>query len=282
MNFYTEATSLTICGYLSAIFNKVRAAPEGDLTPCSQAAKVLTETPSILANFSWVNPVLFRVSTTGTTRVFLLTRPSFICLTDKRRSLQNSFISASSEKVSNFFSLINRLLQSLIYVGRKIIKLVLRVNHQQVNLAVFKHVVINNSGSAASPVSFGLPSDLSKAACSGNNIPAQRISCDPNNKLFPFCFRPNFFCFLTKDSSLANSVKHANSYFVGEVYTVWKELVNYCRNSRDGMEEIIREAMHQSGNIPPTLTKNQGERVGIFVARDVDFSSAYQLRLVTR
>lgn len=53
--------------------------------------------------------------------------------------------------------------------------------------------------------------------------------------------------------------------------------VNYYQNSEDGMKEIIREAMRQSGNIPPTLTKNQGERVGIFVARDVDFSTVYRL-----
>lgn len=54
--------------------------------------------------------------------------------------------------------------------------------------------------------------------------------------------------------------------------------VNYYQNSEDCMKEIIREAMRQSGNIPPTLTKNQGERIGIFVARDVDFSSVYRLK----
>ncbi|MGY3662223.1 type IV secretion system protein VirB10 [Bradyrhizobium sp. USDA 376] len=37
-------------------------------------------------------------------------------------------------------------------------------------------------------------------------------------------------------------------------------------------------AVEQSINIPPTLNKNQGELVNIFVARDVDFSSVYQLR----
>ena len=34
----------------------------------------------------------------------------------------------------------------------------------------------------------------------------------------------------------------------------------------------------QSGNIPPTLIKNPGERVSIFVARDVDFSKVYNLK----
>jgi type IV secretion system protein VirB10 len=42
-------------------------------------------------------------------------------------------------------------------------------------------------------------------------------------------------------------------------------------------------AVEQSINIPPTLNKNQGELVNIFVARDVDFSSVYQLqRIETR
>lgn len=65
-------------------------------------------------------------------------------------------------------------------------------------------------------------------------------------------------------------------------YVIAKEQENnggmsYYENSSDGIEEIIREAMRQSGDIPPTLTKNQGERIGIFVARDVDFSSVYRL-----
>jgi type IV secretion system protein VirB10 len=39
-------------------------------------------------------------------------------------------------------------------------------------------------------------------------------------------------------------------------------------------------AVEQSINIPPTLTKNQGELVNIFVARDLDFSSVYQLKRI--
>lgn len=49
-------------------------------------------------------------------------------------------------------------------------------------------------------------------------------------------------------------------------------------NTQSGIDEIIKEAMAQSGNIPPTLIKNQGERVGVMVARDVDFSSVYDLK----
>lgn len=49
-------------------------------------------------------------------------------------------------------------------------------------------------------------------------------------------------------------------------------------NTSDGMDEIIQEAMRQSGNIPPTLVKNQGERVSIFVARDLSFESVYGIK----
>lgn len=38
-------------------------------------------------------------------------------------------------------------------------------------------------------------------------------------------------------------------------------------------------AVEQSINIPPTLTKHQGSLVSIFVARDLDFSSVYQLKV---
>ncbi|MEO6382189.1 MAG: type IV secretion system protein VirB10 [Nitrobacter sp.] len=39
-------------------------------------------------------------------------------------------------------------------------------------------------------------------------------------------------------------------------------------------------AVERSIDIPPTLNKNQGELVNIFVARDLDFASVYQLRRV--
>ncbi|WP_330169598.1 type IV secretion system protein VirB10 [Bartonella grahamii] len=45
-------------------------------------------------------------------------------------------------------------------------------------------------------------------------------------------------------------------------------------------ESILTDVIQNSINITPTLYKNQGERVNIFVARDLDFSDVYSL--VTR
>lgn len=53
--------------------------------------------------------------------------------------------------------------------------------------------------------------------------------------------------------------------------------VSSIQNSGQGAAAIATE---QSINIPPTLYKNQGELVSVFVARDLDFSSVYRLRLV--
>lgn len=48
-------------------------------------------------------------------------------------------------------------------------------------------------------------------------------------------------------------------------------------NSGTAAQEIARTTLATSVNIPPTLYKNQGERVAIFVARDLDFRGVYDL-----
>ena len=50
------------------------------------------------------------------------------------------------------------------------------------------------------------------------------------------------------------------------------------QNSQESVDKIIEEAMKATGNIPPTLTKNQGERIGIFVGRDLYFGDVYALK----
>jgi type IV secretion system protein VirB10 len=49
-----------------------------------------------------------------------------------------------------------------------------------------------------------------------------------------------------------------------------------------GGKDAAAIAVQESINIPPTLNKNQGESVNIFVARDLDFSSVYGLRVTER
>ncbi len=49
-------------------------------------------------------------------------------------------------------------------------------------------------------------------------------------------------------------------------------------NTSNATDSMASEALKATINIPPTLLKNQGERVGIYVARDLDFRSVYELR----
>jgi type IV secretion system protein VirB10 len=46
--------------------------------------------------------------------------------------------------------------------------------------------------------------------------------------------------------------------------------------------DVIAKSMEPTVNIPTVLYKNQGERVAIFVARDLDFRSVYGLERAAR
>lgn len=52
-----------------------------------------------------------------------------------------------------------------------------------------------------------------------------------------------------------------------------------AENTTSAGQQAAAIAVEQSINIPPTLNKHQGELVSIFVARDLDFSGVYGLRV---
>ena len=52
-----------------------------------------------------------------------------------------------------------------------------------------------------------------------------------------------------------------------------------AENTTSASQQAAAFAVEQSINIPPTLNKHQGELVSIFVARDLDFSGVYGLRV---
>jgi type IV secretion system protein VirB10 len=70
---------------------------------------------------------------------------------------------------------------------------------------------------------------------------------------------------LVDDSAqaLSNSVSNSNSL--------------RFENTGDTTENMATEALRNTINIPPTLYKNQGERVNVYVARDLDFSGVYDV-----
>jgi type IV secretion system protein VirB10 len=49
-------------------------------------------------------------------------------------------------------------------------------------------------------------------------------------------------------------------------------------SSKDAAQQAAAIALENSINIPPTLVKNQGEHINVFIARDLDFRGVYELQ----
>ncbi len=54
--------------------------------------------------------------------------------------------------------------------------------------------------------------------------------------------------------------------------------INLNTGGGESTSNLASTALKDTINIPPTLYKNQGEEIGIYIARDLDFSSVYDVK----
>jgi len=55
--------------------------------------------------------------------------------------------------------------------------------------------------------------------------------------------------------------------------------LGFVYGAQSSGQQVANTALENTINIPPTLRKNQGDTVSVFVAQDLDFSSVYGLRI---
>ncbi|WP_336277041.1 type IV secretion system protein VirB10 [Bartonella sp. CB178] len=80
-------------------------------------------------------------------------------------------------------------------------------------------------------------------------------------------------------SALLVSIVKDVTRYAGERFLSSKEKETKNSDTLSSGQNIANIFAENYANIPPTLTKNQGEMVNVFVARDLDFSGVYKLKV---
>ena len=57
---------------------------------------------------------------------------------------------------------------------------------------------------------------------------------------------------------------------------------DYSENTRDSTQQMANTALEEFIKIKPVLYRNQGDIVGVYVNRDIDFSKVYKLSIGRR
>jgi type IV secretion system protein VirB10 len=77
----------------------------------------------------------------------------------------------------------------------------------------------------------------------------------------------------------ARAAQRANGNTFGDTYNIGTQgTLSQFSNTGSTTKSIVEEMLKQGSQLRPSLYKNQGEIIKIFVARDVDFSTVYELR----
>ncbi|MCX2694499.1 type IV secretion system protein VirB10 [Pseudomonas sp. DCB_CB] len=80
-------------------------------------------------------------------------------------------------------------------------------------------------------------------------------------------------------SAILMSIVQASIKIVVERAKKTSDEASIVADSSDDSTDVVSQTLESTINIPPTLLKNQGERVQVMVARDLDFSSVYGLKV---
>ena len=86
--------------------------------------------------------------------------------------------------------------------------------------------------------------------------------------------------YIARDDARSSQRSSGNTY--GDTYNIGTQgTLSQLSNTGNTTKSIVEEMLKQGSQLKPSLYKNQGEIIKIFVARDVDFSTVYELRPVS-